>query len=111
IQQSLRRSKTARPFRMKMFVLAKTAVLSAALSSLVVGCTTAQPVARNTAGGLILDNTERVAVVTGSNVPQKVRVKSIGTDSAQNVRVITQKEIISSNGGFGVGGVSSLGGR
>lgn len=96
---------------MKKLCLAKTAVLFAALSSMVVGCTTTQPIARETAGGLILDNTERVAVVTGSYVPRKVRVKSIGTDTAQNVRIITQKELISSNGGFGVGGILSLGGR
>lgn len=53
------------------------------------------------------DNTERVAVVTGSNVLQKIRVKSIGTDTAQNVRIVTQEELIKTNGGFGVGGISA----
>ncbi len=77
-----------------------------------VGCATSnQPLPRETAGGLIIDDTERVAVVTGSYIPRKVRVKSIGTDTAQNVRIITQKELIRTNGGFGVGGISSLIGR
>jgi hypothetical protein len=38
---------------------------------------------------------ERVVYLTGSNIPQKVKVKSIGTDSARNVRIFTQAELLS----------------
>lgn len=36
---------------------------------------------------------ERYVVVTGSHIPQRVKVKSIGTDSAYNVRIFTQEEL------------------
>ena len=57
------------------------------------GCANPQPPARQTRAGLILDDRERVAVVTGSTIPQKVKVKSIGTDSVHSVRIYTQEEI------------------
>lgn len=46
-----------------------------------------------TRGGLIIDERERAAVVTGSRIPQKMKVKSIGTDSVHPVRIFTQEEI------------------
>ncbi|MEP6821434.1 MAG: hypothetical protein ABI946_03705 [Chthoniobacterales bacterium] len=90
---------------MKLKNVAGGIVLPALGLFLAAGCTTSQPLARNHT--LNQDNTERVAFVTGSNVPQKVRVKSIGTDTAQNVRIVTQEELIQTNGGFGVGGIST----
>ncbi|MDQ6764988.1 MAG: hypothetical protein M3Z22_02655 [Verrucomicrobiota bacterium] len=36
---------------------------------------------------------ERYQYVTGSNLPQKVKVKSIGTDSVHNVRIFTEREL------------------
>ncbi len=38
-------------------------------------------------------NKERTAYLTGSRLPQKVRVKSIGTDSAENIRIYTRAEL------------------
>jgi hypothetical protein len=38
---------------------------------------------------------ERSVLLTGSRLPQKVKVKSIGTDSAQNIRVYTRSELLS----------------
>ena len=38
---------------------------------------------------------ERTVYLTGSHIPQKVKVKSIGTDSASNVRIFTQAELLS----------------
>jgi hypothetical protein len=61
---------------------------------------------RQTPGGLIIDSDERYVMVTGSNIPQKVTRRSIGTDGAHNVRIFTQKELRSINGGFGVGGIA-----
>lgn len=90
---------------MKITTLLRTVVLSLVGLSMITGCATRPPLAaRQTRGGLIFDDTERVAVLTGSRIPQKVRVQSIGTDSIHNVRIVTQEELKSSNGGFGVGG-------
>jgi hypothetical protein len=38
-------------------------------------------------------NKERTVYLTGSRLPQKVKVKSIGTDSAQNIRIYTRAEL------------------
>jgi len=38
---------------------------------------------------------ERVVYLTGSHIPQKVKAKSIGTDSARNIRIFTQAELLS----------------
>lgn len=65
-----------------------------------------QPLERQTAGGLIIDSEERYVKVLGSNIPQKVRRRSIGTDSVSNVRIFTQRELQTINGGFGVGGIA-----
>lgn len=50
---------------------------------------------KETAGGLITDSPEKYVMVTGSNIPQKVKRKSIGTDTAFNVRIFTQRELMS----------------
>jgi hypothetical protein len=65
-----------------------------------------QPRERRTAGGLIIDSEERYVKILGSNIPQKVRRRSIGTDSVSNVRIFTQRELQTINGGFGVGGIA-----
>lgn len=36
---------------------------------------------------------ERYVLLTGSHVPQKVKVRSIGTDTPYNVRIYTQREL------------------
>ena len=43
----------------------------------------------------ILDQNEeeRYVMVTGSHLPQKVRLKSIGTTTPYNVRIYTQREL------------------
>ncbi|HSH39577.1 MAG TPA: hypothetical protein VK993_12405 [Chthoniobacterales bacterium] len=66
----------------------------------------AQSGERQTAGGLIVDSEERYVRLTGSNIPQRVRRRSIGTDSAFNVRIFTQRELQTINGGFGVSGIA-----
>ena len=44
---------------------------------------------------LVQDEPEQLVMVTGSHIPQRVRRKSIGTDSAHNVRIYTQRELLS----------------
>ena len=53
------------------------------------------------------DERERYVVVTGSYLPQKVKVKSIGTDSMHNVRIYTKEEL-ESTGRPTVAGALSL---
>src|SRR5215212_5729165 len=36
---------------------------------------------------------ETVVYLTGSNIPQRVKRKSIGTNSAQNIRIFTKSEL------------------
>ena len=51
------------------------------------------------------DEEEKLVFVTGSNIPQRVKRKSIGTDSVHNVRIYTKDEL-QSTGRFGVGGLA-----
>lgn len=79
--------------------------LASVVSLLLLGCASAPQVAqgpRQTRGGIIFNDQERSVLLTGSNVPQKVRVQSIGTDSVNNVRIVTQDELRAS-GFSGVG--------
>jgi len=50
---------------------------------------------------------ERSVYLTGSHLRQKVKVKSIGTDSAQNIRIYTRREL-ESTGRQTVGGALAL---
>ena len=68
-------------------------VLGLFLGGIAFGCANSPQPARQTRGGLVIDNRERVVKLTGSNIPQRVRLKSIGTDSAQNVRIYTREEL------------------
>ncbi len=43
-------------------------------------------------------NEERYVRVTGSHIPQRVKLRSIGTDSAQNVRIYTASELQTTGG-------------
>lgn len=57
---------------------------------------------------LVQDEEERYVVVTGSYIPQKVRRKSIGTDSVHNVRIFTKRELESTGRTPSVAGGLSL---
>ncbi len=95
---------------MKNSVLAKGTALALIIGAFA-SATAAQaqpnePRERRTAAGLIIDSDERYVLVTGSNIPQRVKRKSIGTDSVHNIRIFTQRELQTNNGGFGVGGIA-----
>ncbi len=94
---------------MKNFVLVKGTALALIIGAFASAAAQAQPNEpreRRTASGLIIDADERYVLVTGSNIPQRVKRKSIGTDSVHNVRIFTQRELQTNNGGFGVGGIA-----
>ena len=55
----------------------------------------AEPPRRHSKSVLEQNEEERYVLLTGSNIPQKVKVKSIGTDSVHNIRIYTQRELLS----------------
>lgn len=44
---------------------------------------------------LINETQERYVHITGSHIPQKVTLRSIGTNTPYNVRIYTQRELLS----------------
>ena len=76
--------------------LLRATVLAFAVGAFAVSATNAEPQKRR-GSSKTLDQSEeeRHVVITGSHVPQKVKVKSIGTDSVHNVRIYTHRELIS----------------
>jgi hypothetical protein len=79
---------------MKLFSPWKVAVLAGCFATLLVSVAQAGPRARHQKSKLLEQNEEeRTVMVTGSHLPQKVRLKSIGTTTPQNVRIYTQREL------------------
>ena len=52
-------------------------------------------VKRNRSKNLVQDEEERYVLVTGSNIPQRVKLRSIGTDTPYNIRIYTRAELLS----------------
>jgi hypothetical protein len=44
-------------------------------------------------GMLLQDEQERYVLVTGSHIPQRVKLKSIGTTTPYNLRIYTKEEL------------------
>ncbi|MGI8820394.1 MAG: hypothetical protein ACR2ID_05955 [Chthoniobacterales bacterium] len=80
---------------MKSFRLAAVMLLSVAFVILMASIAHAGPRASRQERRRILDQNEeeRYVRVTGSHLPQKVKLKSIGTTTPYNVRVYTQREL------------------
>ncbi len=76
----------------------RSVALAVFASCLFTGMANAEPKARHSRSILEQNEEERYVLVTGSNIPQKVKVKSIGTDSAHNVRIYTNRELQSTGG-------------
>ncbi len=85
----------------------KTKMFASALALLVGAALTVQAdpdvPARNSApakhNGLRVQQKERLVFLTGSRIPRRVKVKSIGTNTVGNLRVIDRTEIDASAGG------------
>lgn len=81
---------------MKVLMLTKGAAVALALATLLSSVAQAEPRAKRAKSQILEQNEEeRYVMLTGSNIPQKVKLKSIGTDSAYNVRIYTQRELLS----------------
>lgn len=75
---------------MKKSIVVMVAVLTAGLT---ISAAIAGPGKKVESRTLNQSEEERYVVVTGSYIPQKVKMKSIGTDSIHNVRIYTKSEL------------------
>lgn len=78
---------------MKLTVRQKGAVLAVAVGGLIAQGIQAQPNEAAREKTLRQDSDERYVLVTGSHIPQKVKLRSIGTDTPYNIRIYTQREL------------------
>jgi hypothetical protein len=79
---------------MKSLSLLKVMLMSAVFGSCVASVAQAGPRRHEQKSRLLDQNEEeRVVMVTGSHVPQKVKRKSIGTTTPYNVRIYSQREL------------------
>ncbi len=94
-------------FRMKIFSLAKVIVLAVCGATFLAPVAQADPRASRKPKSVLDQNEEeRYVMVTGSNIPQKIKLKSIGTTTPYNLRIYSQRELLSS-GRQSVGGALS----
>ena len=82
---------------MKISSLAKVILLSVSGAALLASVAQADPHMRRHRHAAVEQQNaeEQYVMVTGSNLPQKVKVRSIGTTTPYNVRVFSQKDLLS----------------
>ncbi len=91
---------------MKPSILVKAMVVAVGLSAILLPAASAEPKNRRTEKMLIQDSQERYVRVTGSHIPQKVQLRSIGTTTPYNLRVYTRRELESRGTGTVAGGLA-----
>lgn len=91
---------------MKATILVKAMVLAIGASALLPAAESAEPKSRRTEKTLVQDSQERYVRVTGSHIPQKVQLRSIGTTTPYNVRIYTRRELESRGTGTVAGGLA-----
>jgi hypothetical protein len=91
---------------MKITAGLKTAALVCFTIASFCTVTNAEPNARKSRSKILLnEDEERYVMITGSHVPQRVKVKSIGTNTPYNLRIYTKEEL-ESTGRQGVSGLA-----
>lgn len=91
---------------MKVSLLAKAMVLAVGVSVLAPSIARAEPKNRRAEKILMQDSQERYVRVTGSNIPQKVQLRSIGTTTPYNLRIYTRRELENRGTGTVAGGLA-----
>ena len=91
---------------MKATILVRAMVLGLGVSILLPAVVNADPKSRRTEKMLVQDSQERYVRVTGSNIPQKVQLRSIGTTTPYNLRIYTRRELESRGTGTVAGGLA-----
>ena len=70
-----------------------TLLASVVLGSIVVGAAFAQPNDVRSERRYVRASDEQYVVLTGSNIPRKVKVRPVGTDTPDNLRIYSQHEL------------------
>lgn len=92
---------------MKSSASVSAIVLVLAVGSVVSPITQAGPTRHRSEKILQQDEEERYVIVTGSHIPQRIKLKSIGTETPYNLRIYGRREL-ESTGRFTVGQALSL---
>jgi hypothetical protein len=80
---------------MKRTVFLDATLLALLISGFVTSIAKAGPRDRRSDRMLINESEERYVYIAGSHIPQKVKLRSIGTNTPYNVRIYTQRELMS----------------
>lgn len=91
---------------MKASILVKAMVIAVGVSAILPSLAMADPRNRRTEKILMQDSPERYVRVTGSHIPQKVQLRSIGTTTPYNLRIYTRRELESRGTGTVAGGLA-----
>jgi hypothetical protein len=78
---------------MKTSVVTNATVLAFAISGVLMVAATADPKSHRSDQMLINEPEERYVYIAGSHIPQKVKLRSIGTNTPHNVRIYTKREL------------------
>lgn len=81
---------------MKTYSLAKVILMSVTGAALFASVAQAAPrVKQKAKSSSVLDQNEeeRYVLVTGSNIPQRIKMKSIGSTTPYNLRIYSQREL------------------
>ena len=92
--------------RMKATTLGKATILALCISAVLPSAASADPKKRKEDKMLIQSSQERYVRVTGSHIPQKVQVRSIGTTTPYNLRIYTRRELESTGRGTVAGALA-----
>ncbi len=91
---------------MKPTILVKAIAVALGITAVLSATASADPKSRRAEKILVQDSQERYVRVTGSNIPQKVQLRSIGTTTPYNLRIYTRRELESRGTGTVAGGLA-----
>jgi hypothetical protein len=91
---------------MKASIVVQAVLLSLGASVILPAAASAGPKNRRMEKMLMQGSPERYVRVTGSNIPQKVELRSIGTTTPYNLRIYTRRELESRGMGTAAGGLA-----
>ncbi len=87
-------------------ILTTAAVLTFCAATLVPSTASADPKRGQREKMLVQNPEERYVRVTGSHIPQKIQLRSIGTTTPYNLRIYTRRELESRGTGTVAGGLA-----
>jgi hypothetical protein len=91
---------------MKGICLVQVTIFAVCVGAVFPAALKADPKNRRSEKMLVQDSQERYVRVTGSNIPQKVQLRSIGTTTPYNLRIYTRRELENRGTGTVAGGLA-----